>query len=124
MIDQYPEIVVDITHNAEGFKTVVQQLKEKKIEGELHLVLGFVKGKKMEAIFSLLPKNAHYYFCTPSIPRALALEEVIKIAENHEFNVKAFPSPANALEMAKQVAKSKDFIYVGGSTFVVAEILS
>jgi dihydrofolate synthase / folylpolyglutamate synthase len=124
LIDQYPEIVVDITHNAEGFKTVVQQLKEKKIEGELHLVLGFVKGKKMEAIFSLLPKNAHYYFCTPSIPRALALEEVIKIAENHEFNVKAFPSPANALEMAKQVAKSKDFIYVGGSTFVVAEILS
>ena len=78
----------------------------------------------MEAIFSLLPKNAHYYFCAPSIPRALAVEEVLVIAENHGLNARAFPSPANALEMARQVAKPKDFIYVGGSTFVVAEILS
>ena len=124
LIDQHPQIIADVTHNAEGFKMVAQQLKEKKFEGELHLVLGFVKGKKMEIIFSLLPKNAHYYFCAPSIPRALAVEEVIVIAENHGLNAKAFPSPANALEMAKQVAKSRDFIYVGGSTFVVAEILS
>jgi dihydrofolate synthase/folylpolyglutamate synthase len=78
----------------------------------------------METIFSLLPKNAHYYFCAPSIPRALAVEEVIIIAKNHGLNARAYPSPANAIEMAKQVAKSKDFIYVGGSTFVVAEILS
>jgi dihydrofolate synthase/folylpolyglutamate synthase len=49
---------------------------------------------------------------------------VIIIAKNHGLNARAFPSPANAIEMAKQVAKSKDFIYVGGSTFVVAEILS
>ncbi|MCH1418650.1 MAG: bifunctional folylpolyglutamate synthase/dihydrofolate synthase [Flavobacteriaceae bacterium] len=124
LIDQHPEIVADVTHNTEGFKMVAQQLKEKKSEGELHLVLGFVKGKKMEAIFSLLPKNAHYYFCAPSIPRALAVEEVIIIAENHGLNARAFPSPANALEMARQVAKPKDFIYAGGSTFVVAEILS
>ena len=124
LIDQHPEIVADVTHNAEGFKMIVQQFKEKNFEGELHLVLGFVKGKKMEAIFSLLPKNAHYYFCAPSIPRALAVEEVIIIAENHGLNARAYPSPANAIEMAKQVAKSKDFIYVGGSTFVVAEILS
>ena len=124
LIDQQPEIVADVTHNAEGFITVIQQLKEKKIEGELHFVLGFVKGKKMETIFSLFPKNAHYYFCAPSIPRALAVEEVIKIAENHGFNAKAFPSPTNALKMARQVARSEDFIYVGGSTFVVAEILS
>ena len=124
LIDQHPQIVADVTHNAEGFKMVTQQLKEKKFEGELHLVLGFVKGKKMEAIFSILPKNAHYYFCAPSIPRALAVEEVIIIAENHGLNARAFPSPANALEMARQVAKPKDFIYAGGSTFVVAEILS
>ena len=124
LIDQHPQIVADVTHNAEGFKMVTQQLKEKKSEGELHLVLGFVKGKKMEAIFSILPKNAHYYFCAPSIPRALAVEEVIIIAENHGLNARAFPSPANALEMARQVAKPKDFIYAGGSTFVVAEILS
>lgn len=124
LIYHHPEIVADVTHNTEGFKMVAQQLKEKKFEGELHLVLGFVKGKKMEAIFSLLPKNAHYYFCAPSIPRALAVEEVLVIAENHGLNARAFPSPANALEMARQVAKPKDFIYVGGSTFVVAEILS
>ena len=124
LIDQHPEIIADVTHNAEGFKTVVQKLKEKKFKGELHLVLGFVKGKKMETIFSLLPQNAHYYLCAPSIPRALDIEELIKIAENHGLNARAFPSVATALEMAKQVAKSEDFIYIGGSTFVVAEILS
>ena len=51
LIDQHPEIVADVTHNAKGFITVIQQLKEKKIEGELHFVLGFVKGKKMEPFF-------------------------------------------------------------------------
>lgn len=124
LIDQHPEIIADVTHNAEGFKTVVQKLKEKKIKGELHLVLGFVKGKKMETIFSLLPQNAHYYLCAPPIPRALDIEELVKIAENHGLNARTFPSVATALETAKQVAKSEDFIYIGGSTFVVAEILS
>ena len=124
VIDQQPEIVADVTHNAEGFKTVVQQLEEKKSKGELHLVLGFVKGKQMDAIFSMLPKNAQYYFCAPSISRALAVEEVIKIAENHKLNALPFSSPQEALEAAKQEAKLEDFIYVGGSTFVVAEILS
>ena len=84
----------------------------------------FVKGKKMESIFSLLPKNAQYYFCAPSIPRALAVEELVKIAENHKLNTRAFSSPAIALEAAKQAAKSTDLVYVGGSTFVVAENLS
>ena len=124
VIDQQPEIVADVTHNAEGFITVVQQLEEKKSEGELHLVLGFVKGKQMDAIFSMLPKNAQYYFCAPSISRALAVEEVIKIAENHKLNALSFSSPQEALATAKQAAKLEDFIYVGGSTFVVAEILS
>ena len=124
LIDQQPEIIADVTHNAEGFKTVAQQLRQKKSEEELHLVLGFVKGKKMEHIFSLLPKNAQYYFCAPSIPRALAVEELVKIAENHKLNTRAFSSPAIALEAAKQAAKSTDLVYVGGSTFVVAEILS
>lgn len=124
LIDQQPEIIADVTHNAEGFKSVIQQLKKKKSEEDLHFVLGFVKGKKMESIFSLLPKNAHYYFCAPSIPRALAIEELIKIAENHGLNAMVFSSPASALEVAKQAAKSQDLIYIGGSTFVVAEILS
>lgn len=124
LINQQPEIIADVTHNAEGFKTVAQQLRQKKSEEELHLVLGFVKGKKMEPIFSLLPKNAQYYFCAPSIPRALAVEELVRIAENHKLNTRAYSSPAIALEAAKQAAKSTDLVYVGGSTFVVAEILS
>ena len=123
LIDQQPEIVADVTHNAEGFITVIQQLKEKKIEGELHFVLGFVKGKKMEIIFLLFLKCSLYYFLCINCS-CISRREVIKIAENHGFNAKAFPSPTNALKMARQVARSEDFIYVGGSTFVVAEILS
>ena len=78
----------------------------------------------MDAIFSQLPKNAQYYFCAPSISRALAVAEVVKIAENHGLNALPFPSPKQAFESAKQTAKPSDLIYVGGSTFVVAEILS
>ena len=124
ILEQQPEVIVDVTHNAEGFKTVVQQLKKKKSDGELHLVLGFVKGKQMDTIFSMLPKSAQYYFCAPSIARALAVSEVIKIAENHKLNALSFSSPQQALAAAKQAAKKEDLIYVGGSTFVVAEILS
>ena len=124
ILEQQPEIIADVTHNAEGFKTVVQQLKKRKSDGELHLVLGFVKGKQMDTIFSMLPKNAQYYFCAPSIARALAVSEVIKIAENHKLNALSFSSPQQALAAAKQAAKKEDLIYVGGSTFVVAEILS
>ena len=124
ILEQQPEIIADVTHNAEGFKAVVQQLKKRKSDGELRLVLGFVKGKQMDTIFSMLPKNAQYYFCAPSIARALAVSEVIKIAENHKLNALSFSSPQQALAAAKQAAKKEDLIYVGGSTFVVAEILS
>ena len=124
ILEQQPEIIADVTHNAEGFKAVVQQLKKRKSDGELRLVLGFVKGKQMDTISSMLPKNAQYYFCAPSIARALAVSEVIKIAENHKLNALSFSSPQQALAAAKQAAKKEDLIYVGGSTFVVAEILS
>ena len=123
MLSSSPLTIADVTHNAEGFKRVAEQLKGH-LSGELHLVLGFVKGKQMDAIFSQLPKNAQYYFCAPSISRALAVAEVVKIAENHGLNALPFPSPKQAFESAKQTAKPSDLIYVGGSTFVVAEILS
>lgn len=123
LIEQSPEIIADVTHNVEGFKSVVQQLKEKEYQGELHLVLGFVKGKQIETILSLLPKNARYYFCAPSIPRALAIDEVIKIAKQNSLNMSAFSSSVHAFKAARKAAKLEDFIYVGGSTFVVAEIL-
>jgi dihydrofolate synthase/folylpolyglutamate synthase len=124
IIDQQPEIVADVSHNAEGFRTVVYQLKKKKPDSELHFVLGFVKGKQLDTIFSMLPINAQYYFCAPSIERALAVSEVIEVAEKYKLNTRIFTTPEQALQAAKRSAKSMDLIYVGGSTFVVAEILS
>jgi len=124
IIDQQPEIVADVSHNAEGFRTVVHQLKKKKLDSELHFVLGFVKGKQLDTIFSMLPINAQYYFCAPSIERALAVSEVIEVAEKYKLNTRIFTTPEQALQAAKRSATSMDLIYVGGSTFVVAEILS
>ncbi len=117
-----PEIIADVTHNAAGFKYVIEQLNARS-QDNLHLVLGFVAGKDMAEIFSSLPKTAYYYFCSPAIARALAVEEIVEIAENHRLNARFYPSTQAALDAAKSVAKSNDLIYVGGSTFVVAEIL-
>lgn len=123
IISQAPEIIADVTHNSEGFKIVMQQLEARK-QGKLHLILGFVKEKQMDAIFSLFPKSANYYFCAPPISRALAVEKVAVLAENHALKTKSYSEPKAAFLAAKQAAQPEDLIYIGGSTFVVAEILS
>lgn len=117
-----PKIIADVTHNAEGFRHAIEQLT-KVAKAELHLVLGFVEGKTMETIFSLLPKEAHYYFCAPSLPRAMAVEKLKQIAAQYPLEARYYTTSKEAYRAAKTVAGKDDIIYVGGSTFVVAEIL-
>ena len=117
-----PTIICDTAHNAHGLKIVLNQLKKEKYN-RLHIVLGVVNDKNLAEILPLFPEEALYYFCKPNIPRGLNTEILKENAA--EFNLKGetYISVSNAYENAKKNARSNDFIYVGGSTFVVAEIL-
>lgn len=118
-----PDIVVDVTHNAEGFKYVVEQLE--KIECDVvHLVLGFVKGKNVPEILAMLPKAAQLYLCAPAIARALPVTEAAQEASRLGSSFTVYGSSNEAFAAARENAKKEDFIFVGGSTFLVAEILS
>ena len=122
ILDKDPLIVADVTHNAAGFAYVIDQINQTTYD-KLHLVLGFVKDKNLELIFSLLPRDAAYYFCAPNIGRAEDTSVLMKLAEKYTLNAATFESVDIAYKSATKNAEYNDFIYVGGSTFVVAEIL-
>jgi len=122
VLREAPYVVADVTHNAAGFFYVVKQIKKIPHRG-LHLVLGFVKEKDIISIFEILPKEAIYYFSAPDINRAEEVSVLIKLAEKHKLQATAYKTIGTAYKSALKSADSEDFIYVGGSTFVVAEIL-
>lgn len=117
-----PLTIADVTHNLEGFQEVIPQLKET-AKGNLHFVLGFVQDKVVEEIFALLPKEASYYFCKAQNDRAMTLEKLTNLAEKNSLHFSCFEEVEQAFQQAKNTAHTTDTIYIGGSTFVVAEIL-
>ncbi len=121
-LGEHPKIVCDTAHNSHGLKIVLNQLK-KEIFDQLHIVLGAVNDKNLGEILPLFPKNARYYFCKPDIPRGLDADFLKQEAAEHHLYGETYLSVSNAYEAARRNAKANDFIYVGGSTFVVAEIL-
>ena len=82
-----------------------------------------VNDKESDHILKLLPKEASYYFCKPNIPRGLEIEKLEQLAERHTLHGTSYTSVNQAYKAAKKAAKNNDFIFVGGSTFVVAEVL-
>ena len=117
-----PLTIADVAHNQEGLDYVIPQIKSQSYN-KLHLVLGFVKDKVAEKLLRLFPENAIFYFAAPNIPRALPIADLEKVSNNLNLNFKTFPTVAQAISNAQLMAGSDDLIYVGGSTFVVAEIL-
>jgi dihydrofolate synthase/folylpolyglutamate synthase len=117
-----PKIICDTAHNAHGLTVVMEQLKKEKYH-QLHIVLGVVNDKKLEDILILLPKNAQYYFCKPNIPRGLEANVLEEKALPFGLKGAIYNSVSEAYENSRKNAVTEDFIYVGGSTFVVAEIL-
>jgi dihydrofolate synthase / folylpolyglutamate synthase len=117
-----PTIICDTAHNAHGLKIVLNQIQHEVFD-RLHIVLGVVNDKNLEEILPLFPKNANYYFCKPDIPRGLDAGILKEKAALYNLTGQTYPSVSNAYQAAKEKATSKDFIYIGGSTFVVAEIL-
>jgi len=121
-LGENPTIICDTAHNAHGLIIVLNQLNKQKFE-KLHIVLGLVNDKNLTEILPLFPENAIYYFCKPDISRGL--DQLILKEKAAEFNLsgQTYISVSNAYQAAKENAGNNDFIYVGGSTFVVAEIL-
>lgn len=119
---EQPRIICDTGHNVAGIKEVVQNIRETHFDA-LHMVIGMVKDKDISAVLALLPKDARYYFTQPALERALAATELKAQAEAFGLMGEAFQHVQEALESAKAKAGTEDLIFIGGSTFTVAEVL-
>lgn len=121
-LGESPKVICDTAHNKNGLEIVLNQIKKEKFE-QLHIVLGMLNDKDLDEVLPLFPKNAVYYFCKPNIPRGLDAAELQTQAQLFKLTGKTHPSVSEAYQQALQNAAPTDFIYIGGSTFVVAEIL-
>jgi dihydrofolate synthase / folylpolyglutamate synthase len=122
ILQNYPKIICDTAHNKEGLTYVMQQLKEEPYNN-LHIVIGMVNDKNIDDIIDLFPKEATYYFCRPNILRGLDANILKEVFTKKGYCGNVYNSVAEALENAKKKANKSDVIYIGGSTFVVAEII-
>lgn len=121
-LGENPTVICDTGHNEGGIRLVCEQLKQQNFK-QLHIVFGMVSDKDVDHVLALLPKNAIYYFTKAQIPRALNELELCKKASNFDLKGSCYSSVREALDAAKEAAQSDDFIFVGGSNYIVAEIL-
>ena len=117
-----PRIICDTGHNKEGLEQVFNQLKSETFN-TLHIVVGVVSDKDLASVLPLFPKNANYYFCRPDVPRGLDSEILMDNASEFGLVGKKFEKVSDAFEAAKTASSPEDLIFIGGSTFVVAEIV-
>jgi dihydrofolate synthase/folylpolyglutamate synthase len=117
-----PKVVCDTAHNKEGLEITTAQIQKEDFN-KLHLVLGFVNDKNVVDVLEFFPKDADYYICQPDIPRALGIDELEQIVLDKGLKYKKADSVRHAYALALENADVNDFIYIGGSTFVVAEIV-
>ena len=119
---QNPLTICDTGHNIDGITEITKQLKNCSYR-QLHFVIGMVNDKDIESVLQILPQDAIYYFCKASIPRALNEEELAQKARKIGLQGNCFPTVQAAYTAAQKQASPEDMIYIGGSTFVVAEVL-
>lgn len=122
VLQEKPMVVCDTAHNSHGLKIVLNQIPKQKFK-KLHIVLGVVNDKDLASILPLFPTNATYYFCKPNVSRGLDAEILCKKAVEFDLKGEVFISVSAAYNSALKNAGLNDFIYIGGSTFVVAEIV-
>jgi len=117
-----PHLICDTGHNVAGIQFVTEQLRQTPHEN-LHVVLGMVNDKDVSGVLKLMPKDAIYYFTKASIPRALHENELALLAGQFGLKGLTYPNVVEALTAAKKECRPNDLVFVGGSTFVVAEVL-
>ncbi|WP_142783971.1 bifunctional folylpolyglutamate synthase/dihydrofolate synthase [Changchengzhania lutea] len=117
-----PKVICDTGHNREGLTQVMNQLINEPYEA-LHVVFGVVNDKDLNSIIDLLPQKATYYFCKPNIPRGLEAKKLRVFFSKYSLIGESYNSVNEAYKVALKNANAKDVIFVGGSSFVVAEII-
>jgi len=122
LLNDQPKVVCDTGHNKEGLQYIMGQLEQETFEN-LHIVLGVVNDKDLKTILPLFPKTAIYYFCKPNIPRGLEAQKLQVSCAEFGLKGQVFTSVKKAYEAALKTCSINDFIFIGGSTFVVAEVV-
>lgn len=122
-LGEHPTIICDTGHNVGGMQHITEQLKNQSYQ-TLHIVIGMVNDKDVSGVLSMLPKEARYYFTQASVKRALPCDKMKALGEKFGLHGEAYPHVAEAFKMARTQALPEDFIFVGGSSFIVADLLS
>lgn len=117
-----PTLVCDTGHNVGGITYIVEQLRHQKYE-QLHIVMGMVNDKDISGVLAILPKDAIYYFTKANVKRALSEKELQSMALQSDLHGNTYPYVETAVTAAKEKAGKNDFIFVGGSSFIVADLL-
>lgn len=118
-----PWVICDTGHNEDGIKEVLKNLQTLSYQ-KLHIIFGAMKDKDLSHILPLLPKNAQYYFAAPDMPRAMSADQLKQLASGFDLIGEDYGSIEQAFDAALQQYQENDLIFVGGSTFVVAELLT
>lgn len=121
-IDNQPDVLCDSAHNQQGLEAILSEIKLMKYP-HFHFVLGFSQGKDIHKMISLFPQNGSFYIAKPKVPRGLDEHLVLEVLVASQRIGKAYSSVKKALQAAKKIAKKEDLIFVGGSSFVVAEVI-
>ena len=121
ILGQNPMVIADTGHNEPGIREILAQLKTYTYQS-LWMVIGMVGDKDISKILAILPKEAHFVFCQADLPRALPADQLAEKAANQGLKGEIIPKVNDALNFARKNAGPDDLIFVGGSTFVVAEI--
>ncbi len=122
VLREQPLTVTDCAHNEPALTGILKEIARHDYHN-LHMVLGFSNDKDLEPLLKMLPKEATYYFTTAKVPRALPADKLMELAAAHGFQGEAFSSVRKAYEAARLYASKRDMIYIGGSVFVVAEVV-
>lgn len=123
-VSEHPTVICDTGHNTGGISYIAEQLRTYPSEMQIHIVMGMVNDKDVRNVLKLLPADATYYFTKASVKRALNEDQLCGLAREAGLHGKTYPDVQAAFEAAKAASTEKDLIFVGGSTFIVADFLS
>lgn len=119
----HPLVICDSAHNPAGIEQVIKQLKHEDYK-RLHMVMGFMADKDVKSILNLLPKDAVYYFTQAQTSRSMTVEQLQSLAAKCGIEGSIYNNVSEALDAARNQANDEDLIYVGGSMYVLAELLT
>ena len=122
VLSEAPYTVADVAHNEDGFRAVTQEISKRSYQS-LHIVLGLSEDKDSGNMLPLLPTNAIYYFCKPNVPRGMDAEILQSEASKYHLKGECYSNVAEAYTAARLQASKEDMIFIGGSFFVVAEVI-